>query len=203
MIRNTEEPARLADVERFLPDVRRKAAHLEELVYRASGHTTEDVEGEVIRLALAYLDRNPDFESLMHGPLLRRWLLTTCYHVQSKLLRDHEAPCRDFRRQQCLASSLALLADAWHRSPSSAVAARELEQRLHEAIDKLPPRQRSVVRRVKLEGMTAAQYASARGRTYTSAKSLLQRALRTLAGLLGSRKTLFGSWNGTDGRSSR
>lgn len=66
-------------------------------------------------------------------------------------------------------------------SPAAASSREERRRRLLEKVDDMPADYREVIRRIKLEGQSVSQAASAMGRSENAVKKLLARALLRLA----------------------
>lgn len=70
-------------------------------------------------------------------------------------------------------------------TPSAAAMAAEMQERVREALEKLPPDYRQVIHLVQQDGLTMAEAAARMGRSSGATKMLYGRALSTFAELLG------------------
>lgn len=122
-----------------------------------------------------------------------RWLATVALRRLRAEIRRHRAAkrgggARDVRRVAGgdeSAITLLRLIESAEKTPSRAVASRELVAAVAAALDRLPESHREAVRLVHLEGLTVAEAAARMGRTDRAVHNLCFKARQHLRELLG------------------
>jgi RNA polymerase sigma-70 factor (ECF subfamily) len=115
------------------------------------------------------------------------WLRTVLVNQLKDEIAKLHAQCRDVRRNRSLEAALeessarlAAVLAAPQSSPSEAAERREQEQRLAEALERLPEAQREALLLQRWHGWSLEQIAEHMGRTPGAVAGLLHRALKQL-----------------------
>ena len=116
----------------------------------------------------------------------RRWLFRAAERKILDRARFHGREKRDAKREQALPASASGLLDCYASfcTPSEVAVAREEEERIESAMEKLPETYREVLRLRHLLGLSNAEIAAEIGRTPEYARMLLGRARHRLGELL-------------------
>ncbi|MEX2168409.1 MAG: sigma-70 family RNA polymerase sigma factor [Pirellulales bacterium] len=124
-------------------------------------------------------------------PELFAWLAAILNHNVTDAVRGHLlAQCRTVS-SECNSDGPSSSGGRWEQtcvadqtSPSMAAARGEAQERLRQALDSLPPRQRTAVRMRHLEGRTLVDIAAELSCTTPAAAALISRGLRSLRDVL-------------------
>lgn len=120
-----------------------------------------------------------------HGgePAFRHWLYATAVRKILNKQEFHTAQRRDLRAEEAPTADGAgvLAAYATFSSPSRHLVTAEELARIEQAFDALPDDYREVVLLSRVVGLTRAEVAAAMGRTESSVRNLLHRALAALS----------------------
>ena len=105
------------------------------------------------------------------------WMFTITHNA---ILNEHRRRSRHQAESLDADESGLRLADARAADPASAVAERELQERIEAAIQELPEAQRVAVILCRFEGLAYEEIAQVLGCSVSAVKSLLHRARQTL-----------------------
>lgn len=105
------------------------------------------------------------------------WLFTITHNT---ILNEHRRRARRSAESLDALNEGAQLPDAGAVDPSREAAERELQQRIHAAIQQLPEAQRTAVILCRFEGLAYEEIANVLGCSVSAVKSLLHRARQTL-----------------------
>jgi RNA polymerase sigma-70 factor (ECF subfamily) len=109
------------------------------------------------------------------------WLRGLARERRLKFVRDHlDAQCRTAKRQQALPDESGRHPAALDDSPSSVAEAAEEAERVSQALGRLEPEDRDIIRMRVHDGRTNGDVAALLGTTAAAAAKRLERALRRL-----------------------
>ena len=152
--------------------------------------SASDLSQSVCREVLHHMDRlqYPGEHAFKH------WLYTTAMRKISNRHDYYTADKRDIQREQAVASTRSQTTEGSARSlsqlyqtvytPSRDAMAREHVEQVESAFDELSDEYREVIMLSRFMGLSRAEVAEAMGRTESSVRNLLHRALSRLAELL-------------------
>jgi RNA polymerase sigma-70 factor (ECF subfamily) len=153
---------RAGDREAFQTLLRPHLGSLVALARRLTGdtHWADDLTQETLVRAFHGLPRFRGEASL------RTWLLRILVHVAAE-------PSRWKRSEPAQALPEAGVPDRWSEPPDDAALRRELQDRMREAVERLPPRQRLAIHLRAIEGMDYAAIAAVIGCSNGAARMLV------------------------------
>ncbi len=115
---------------------------------------------------------------------LHRWIAGISRHRLADVIRYHEQPRRDVRRERPSLSLSRAVAMRDDHTPSKSAFRHEQLAKIAAVLDELPESYRAAVVHRVLEGYTTAETAEMMGKTPANVRVTLHRALRTLRELL-------------------
>ena len=152
--------------------VRRHLRRAFGIAFRVVGnrHDAEDAVQDAFVRALRYV--NGFDERLPFGPWLRRLVINAALDVRARRTREATEPERDDVVSPAV-------------SPHLALERQEVRDRFADALSSLSPRQRLILARLEVDGLTAGEIAEELGITPETVRWHLHEARRALRGPLG------------------